>query len=187
MTKDKTEIEARLVALIRKGDRKAPEEVYRAYAGYLTGVCTRYLSDSMDVKDTLHDSFLKIIPALPSFEYRGSGSLRAWLTRIVMHESLKSLRRAYRFETLDDTADTIADPIDEPPLLGVTPEALHTMIRSLPVGYRTVLNLYLFEQKSHREIAQLLHIKEASSASQYHRAKAMLARSIRQYQSQNSR
>lgn len=186
MAKDKTEIEARLVALIRKGDPKAPEEVYRAYAGYLTGVCTRYLSDPMDVKDALHDSFLKIIPALPSFEYRGRGSLRAWLTRIVVHESLKSLRRAYRFETLDDTAEAFADPIDEPPLHGVPPEALHTMIRALPVGYRTVLNLYVFEQKTHREIASLLNIKEASSASQYHRAKAILARNIRQYQSQNT-
>ncbi len=186
MIKDKTDIEARLISLIRKGDAKAPEEIYRTYAGYLTGVCTRYLSDPMDVKDTLHDSFLKIIPALSSFEYRGPGSLRAWLTRIVVYESLKSLRQAYRFETLDDTVEEIADPIDEPPLHGVPPDALHAMIRNLPVGYRTVLNLYVFEQKSHREIARLLHIKEASSASQYHRAKAILARSIRQYQSQNS-
>lgn len=174
-----------MVSLIREGSRNAPEAVYRAYAGYLTGVCTRYLSDPMDVKDTLHDSFLKIFTSLSSFENRGKGSLRAWLTRIVVNEALKSLRHAYRFESLDQAVETIADPDDDPPLNGIPPEALYTMIRNLPVGYRTVLNLYVFERKSHREIAELLHIKEASSASQYHRAKALLARNIRQYQTRD--
>ena len=55
------------------------------------------------------------------------------------------------------------------------------LIRELPDGYRTVFNLYVIEQKSHKEIAALLNIKESSSASQLHRAKAMLAARIRQY------
>ena len=57
------------------------------------------------------------------------------------------------------------------------------MIRELPDGYRTIFNLYVIEEKSHREIAQLLGIKENSSASQLHRAKAMLAEKIRNYKS----
>ena len=57
------------------------------------------------------------------------------------------------------------------------------MIRQLPEGYRTVLNLYVFEERSHKEIAVLLGIKESSSASQFHRAKNILAKKIKEYKS----
>ena len=59
------------------------------------------------------------------------------------------------------------------------------MIRQLPDGYRTVFNLYAIEGKSHREIARLLGIKEASSASQLLRARRMLARKIEEYRRKN--
>ena len=58
---------------------------------------------------------------------------------------------------------------------------LAEMIKSLPDGYRTVFNLFVFEKKSHREIAGLLGIKEDSSASQFFRARAMLAKKIKDY------
>ena len=66
----------------------------------------------------------------------------------------------------------------------ITPEEIHSLIRKLPDGYRTVLNLYAIEGKSHREIANMLGIKEASSASQYHRARNMLAHMIHEYRQQ---
>ena len=47
-------------------------------------------------------------------------------------------------------------------------------IRMLPIGYRTVLNLYAIEGYSHREIGMMLDIEESTSRSQYTRAKAML-------------
>lgn len=55
------------------------------------------------------------------------------------------------------------------------------MIRKLPMGYRTVFNLYVFEEKSHKEIASLLNISESTSASQLHRAKAQLMQEIDSY------
>ena len=70
---------------------------------------------------------------------------------------------------------------DETDIEGIPLTALHAMIRDLPVGYRTILNLYVFEEKSHKEIAALLGIKENTSASQYHRAKNILAEKIRKY------
>ncbi len=55
------------------------------------------------------------------------------------------------------------------------------MIRALPDGYRTVFNLYAIEGKKHKEIAKMLGIKENSSASQYQRAKTLLALKIKEY------
>ncbi|MDE5690282.1 MAG: sigma-70 region 4 domain-containing protein, partial [Duncaniella sp.] len=58
---------------------------------------------------------------------------------------------------------------------------IHDFIRKLPDGYRIVFNLYAIEGKSHREIASMLGISESTSASQLHRAKALLASKIREY------
>ena len=168
------------------GDSSASKALYCAYARYLTGVCTRYLSNPDDVKDVLHDSFLHIFDSMNSFEYRGLGSLKAWLTKIVINESLQFIRRTYRSEILNHSLETEVFEDDEPPQMeGLSMEILHKLICELPPGYRTVFNLYVFEEKSHKEIATILNIKEASSASQYHRAKAMLAAKIKTIQSNN--
>ena len=108
------------------------------------------------------------------FSWRGEGSLKAWLTRIVVNDSLKFLRRK---KPLPLSA-TLTEPMDEeePAFDAVPLDVIQGMIRKLPDGYRTVFNLFVFEDKSHKEIASLLGIKENSSASQLFHAKAMLAR-----------
>ena len=70
---------------------------------------------------------------------------------------------------------------EEPPVEKIPPAELTKMIGELPDGYRLVLNMYVFEQLSHKEIALRLGIKESSSASQYLRAKKLLARKINDY------
>ncbi|MDE5812763.1 MAG: RNA polymerase sigma factor [Muribaculaceae bacterium] len=183
---EKRDSEAFLAQRIRNKDPLASKALYGAYAGYLTGVCTRYLSDPDDVKDVLHDSFLKIFGAMHSFEYKGPGSLKAWLTKIVVNESLRFIRDTYRHElvTLSEEIEMTA-AAEEPEIRTVPMEILHRMISELPTGYRTVFNLYVFEGRSHKDISALLNIKEASSASQFHRAKALLAARIKEYQSNN--
>jgi RNA polymerase sigma-70 factor (ECF subfamily) len=78
---------------------------------------------------------------------------------------------------------TMAEPMDEeePAFDAVPLDVIQGMIRKLPDGYRTVFNLFVFEDKSHKEIASMLGIKENSSASQLFHAKAMLARWIKDY------
>ena len=169
-----------IVKDILKGDLSAKKYLYCHYARYLTGVCARYISDNDDVREVLQESFLKIFSSIQLFDYRGQGCLKAWLARIVVNESLKFLKKEYRFEflPLSDENDMAEDETD---IEGIPLTALHAMIRDLPVGYRTILNLYVFEEKSHKEIAALLGIKENTSASQYHRAKNILAEKIRKY------
>lgn len=169
-----------IVKDILKGDLSAKKYLYCHYARYLTGVCARYISDNDDVREVLQESFLKIFSSIHLFDYRGQGCLKAWLARIVVNESLKFLKKEYRFEflPLSDENDMAEDETD---IEGIPLTALHAMIRDLPVGYRTILNLYVFEEKSHKEIAALLGIKENTSASQYHRAKNIIAEKIRKY------
>ncbi len=70
---------------------------------------------------------------------------------------------------------------------GISEEQLMAFIAELPDGCRTVFNLYVFEEKSHKEIAKMLHIKEHSSTSQLHRAKYLLAKRIKEYRNHEER
>ena len=174
--------EKRLVELLRNGDNGAMREFYTLYAEQLAGICSRYIIDADDMKDVFQESLIHIITHLSDFTYRGAGSLRAWASRIVVNESLRFLRDTKRHELLLSDQEVADEPeVDDPPISNVPPDELHRMVSQLPTGYRTVFNLYVFENKSHQEIASLLGIKEKSSASQLSRAKNLLAKMIRQY------
>ena len=171
--------ERELLRLVRSGDSSGARALYERYAGYLTAVCSRYVPDRAAVKDILQDAFIAVFSRIGDFEYRGEGSLRAWMTRIVVNGALKSLRGSGRFNYVEELPDREEEELDTLPQ--IPPGVLAEMIKALPDGYRTVFNLFVFEKKSHKEIAQLLGIKENSSASQFFRARAMLARQIKEY------
>ena len=171
--------ERELLRLVRSGDPTGTRALYERYVGYLTAVCSRYVPDRAAVKDILQDAFISIFTRIADFEFRGEGSLRAWMTRIVVNAALKSLRGSGRLSYVEELPDREQEDLETLPQ--VPPAILADMIKALPVGYRTVFNLFVFEKKSHKEIAELLGIKENSSASQFFRARALLARQIKEY------
>lgn len=169
------------------GDNTATEWIYRKHVRYLSALCSRYITEDEDIKDVLQESFIKIFTSLDSFKYRGEGSLKAWITKITLNETLKFVRNNSRLpiDSIDDKDTNIADG-DSMETEDIPTDVLHQFIRELPDGYRTVFNLYAIDDKSHKEIAQLLGIKENTSASQLHKAKSMLAQKIKHYRTINS-
>ena len=178
----KSNREEQLVERIRDGENQALRDFYALYSESLTAVCSRYIVNEEDLKDVFQEALIQIFTHIRQFSYRGDGSLGAWATKIVVNESLRFLKRSkiQEFASLD--WDVTDEPEDEdPPVSNVPPDVLHRMICELPTGYRTVFNLYVFEDKSHKEIAELLGIKKDTSASQLSRAKNLLAKKIREY------
>ena len=169
------------------GDNTAIEWIYRKHVRYLSALCSRYITEDEDIKDVLQESFIKIFTSLDSFKYRGEGALKAWMAKITLNETLKFVRNNSRLpiDSIDDKDMNIADG-DSMETEDIPTDVLHQFIRELPDGYRTVFNLYVIDDKSHKEIAQLLGIKENTSASQLHKAKSMLARKIKHYRTINS-
>ncbi len=170
-----------------QGDEAAMEWIYRRYVRYLSALCSRYITSDDDIKDVLQESFLRIFSSLGEFKYRGEGSLKAWMAKITLNETLKFIRGNNRLNIVDIDCET-KEIVDESSMETneIPTETLHRFIRELPEGYRTVFNLYVIDDKSHKEIASLLGIKENTSASQLHKAKAMLAQRINQYRTINS-
>ena len=169
---------------IRKGDNRAMRHFYAQYGGLLAAACSRYVNNDDDVKDLMQDAMVNIIQNIDNFTYKGKGSLRAWATRIVVNQALNFVKSQKRFH--DTFADkdlgnlSLADN-EEPDISDVPAEVIHRLISQLPDGYRTVFNLFAIEGKSHKEIAALLGIKADTSASQFFRAKNILAKHIENY------
>lgn len=186
MCRSNTENEENLLHLIQQGDEQAMYALYSRYVRYLTAVCSRYICCDEDVKDVLQEAFLKIFASVGSFEYRGAGSLKGWMTKIVLNETMKFVKRNARLDFVELEGEKMEISDDVPDTSDVPLSAIHSMIRELPDGYRLIFNLYVIEEKSHREIAELLGIKESTSASQLHRAKALLADKIKKYRMFNS-
>lgn len=174
--------EQQLLKNLKEGDKNAPKALYDKFVGSLAAVCSRYIVDDDDVKDVLQESFIKIFTQINTFTFHGEGSLKAWMTRIVVNMSINFIKASGKLNLIrdDGTAMKAADE-EEPDADGVPPDVLQEMIKSLPDGYRAVLNLYVFENKSHKEIATLLNIKPTSSASQLFHAKAIMAKKIKEY------
>ncbi len=152
----------------------AQDALYQRFSPRMFGVCYRFARNRQDAEDMLQEGFIKVYTQIGQF--RNEGSLEGWIRRIIVHTCINILKRNRKFaETLD-----IADVTEQ---IRVKEEAAGSYfevrqivetIRTLPLGYRTVLNLYAIEGYSHKEIGAMLDIGESTSRSQYTRAKAML-------------
>ena len=106
-----------------KGDNLARKQLYERYAGQLMAVCVRYTGDREVAQDVLHDGFLNIFRSFSQFTYKGEGSLKAWLTRIMVNEALGYLRKKAStnqeviVEELPDVIDGDEDDFEQIPQL----------------------------------------------------------------------
>ena len=174
--------EQRLAEQIRRGDNAAMRVFCSLYVPHLKAVCARYIVNQEDVRDVLQEILISIITHISDFRYRGTGSLQAWSMRIAVNESLNFIRKNRHHELAllkQDTDDIVEE--EDPPIEDIPPEVIQQMVKQLPTGYRTVFNLYVFEDKSHQEIAQLLGISVNTSTSQLYKAKNLLAQMIQTY------
>ncbi len=164
------------------GESAALRELYETLAPRLLFTSRRYVG-SVVAEDILHDAFISIISSLGQFRYRGEGSLRAWSERIVINTAIKYLRKEGRISTyqIDESFNNLVDEPTQEQTTAVPMATLTRFIEELPDGYRAVFNLFCVEKYSHKEIAQMLGIKERTSSSQLHKAKTHLANKINEY------
>lgn len=169
------EEESVLIAECIAGNRKAQESLYKKFAAKMYAICIRYAGNADDAKDVLQDGFLKVFRYLKT--YRGEGSFEGWIRRIIIFTCVNQLRLKSKLtnEKIEDVAieDTHLTGYDK-----IAMQDLMNMIGRLSDGYRTVLNLYLVEGYTHKEIGDMLGISEGTSKSQLARAKSILQKQI---------
>lgn len=156
-----------------QGNAEAQRTLYERFSPKMLAVCYRYAHNREDAEDMLQEAFIKVFSQLHTFENRGS--LEGWIRRIFVHTCINILKKNKRFnESVDLIHATSLQTREESIPSIIQAKEVVECIRMLPVGYRTVLNLYAIEGFSHKEVGQMLEIEESTSRSQYTRAKAML-------------
>ena len=173
------ETELQLLQSIKDHDGQAMRRLYDRYAGHALAIALRYVGSHEDARDVVQDSFVKILTSVSRFNYRGEGTLKAWVGRIVCNRAIDYVQSRQQMTFVSDVPDDTADP--PPDVEQIAPDVLTRLIGQLPSGYRLVLNMYVFEELPHKTIAQRLGISESTSASQLNRAKKRLAQLIRNY------
>ncbi len=163
-----------LIATCLKGDRVAQKRLYEHFKDKMFVLCLRYADSREDAKDILQEGFIKLFRDLHQF--KGLGSFEGWARKVFLNVALQHLKKkkAVFFEPEGGQWDRLLLPQEEEPFdEDLVKNILHLMQR-MPTGFRTVLNLYVMEEHSHQEIADILGISVGTSKSQLLRAKVYL-------------
>src|SRR6187431_1639856 len=151
----------------------AQRELYNRYSPRMLSVCYRFAQNREDAEDMLQEGFIKVFGQIHTFQNKGA--FEGWIRRIIVHTCINNLKKNKKFnESVDLIHATTIQVREESVPSIVQAKQVVECIRLLPIGYRTVLNLYAIEGYSHKEIAEVLDIEESTSRSQYTRAKQML-------------
>jgi len=164
-----------LIAGCKRKDTWARKKLYELYAPAMLGICVRYVNEKETARDILQEGFIKVFTKIDS--YSGAGSFEGWMRKIFITSALEYLRstRAFRLSVSLDGYDETIENLDVNDIVEqLSANEILQCVNELPAGFKTVFNLYAVEGYSHTEIAQMLNIKEASSRSQYARARQLL-------------
>ena len=169
-----------LAKLCARGDEKARKELYTRYAAGLYALCIRYVGDREFARDLMHDAMIKIFDTIE--KYKPTGSLKSWCSRVTVNMVIDCLRRSRKLETvsIDQTQEKIPEPQKEE-ILKIPKSELMRMVGELPETKRVIFNLFCVEGYSHKDIAEMLNIKEKTSSSLLFKARAQLAENVRDY------
>ena len=151
----------------------AQRELYNRFSGLMFAICFRYANTKEDAEDMLQDGFVKIFTRIITYENKGN--FQGWMKKIMVNTCINHLQKNRKFseiinietqQNLEFKEESISSK-----LLG---KQVMQCLLMMPIGYRTVINLYAIEGYNHKEIGDMLNISEATSRSQYVRGKAVL-------------
>jgi len=169
--------ERKLIQDCLDGKPLAQQRLFKKFYGFVMAICLRYSCDKDEAKEILQESFIKVFKSLHSFKYEGG--LSNWMKRIVVNTAIDKFRSRHA-ESDKVRMDEKMVIFDENDVVSkMNRDDLLACIKELPVGYRTVFNLYVIEGYTHKDIAERLGISEGTSKSQLFKAKQMLQQMIR--------
>ncbi len=156
-----------------KGKRRAQNKLYQHYASGMLGVCLRYSRNLHEAEDILQDGFIKVFRNMNKL--RNIDYLQSWIKTIMINTAITHLNKnKIRFDQINENNAGIEEDESDYTIAQVEPELLLKLIQQLPEGYRIVLNLYVFEELKHKEIAEKLQISVNTSKSQLSKARKFL-------------
>jgi len=171
------EIHREIIELCKAGNSKAQRQLYLLYSRAMFGICYRMMNNREEAEDMLQESFIEAFMNLGTFRYESA--FGSWLKRITVNKCINALKKKKALLVPAEDIPDIAGGDSEEDLPVLKVEHITKAMCDLPEGYRVVFSLYLLEGYDHAEISQILGISEATSKSQYSRAKKRMKELIK--------
>lgn len=166
--------EQKLIKACINGELLAQKKLYNLYASKFFAVALRYSKNREEAEDILQDAFIKIFDNLQQFQFKGS--FEGWMRRIVVNTAIEYYRKSLiGFKDAVEFESIVVQDFD---IQTYDYEQLVNLIQELPIGYRTIFNLYAIEGYTHIQIAEILNISEGTSKSQFSRARSILKEKV---------
>ena len=161
------------------GDRKCQQKIYEMHYGKMFGVCIRYTKDKEDALDVLQDGFIKVFANIKKFG--NTGSFEGWLRKIMVNTAIDFYRKNKKMitypnsEYVEANAEDVTEETNhDEEYLNISPDEIMAAVQQLSPAYRTVFNMYVMDEFTHKEIAEQLGINEGTSKSNFAKAKMNL-------------
>ena len=168
-----------LVERCKANDRKAQMQLYRMYCEGMFCVAMRYVKNGDDAEDVLQDAFIKAFQKLN--QYKGEVSFGAWLKRIVINKCLDHIKsKKIQFDEIKENTLHIVEDDDWSVENEISVKEVKLAMEQLPDKYKYVVQLFLMEGYDHREISQILELKEATCRTRLLRGKGYLKELLKQ-------
>ena len=162
-----------------RGDRDSQQLLYKATYGKMLGVCMRYAKDSDEAKDFLHDGFIKVFEKIKYFKH--TGSIEGWIRRIIVNNTIDCIRKQNKMKfntnsdhTILNLTDNSTDDLEKLGKINIDAARIIELIQELSPAYKTVFNLYVIEEYTHKEIAEMLNVSIGTSKSNLAKAKGKI-------------
>ena len=164
-----------LIILCKKQDAKAQGELYTRYSGTMFSICLRYSPNYVEAEDNLQDAFITIFKKVEQF--KDKGSFEGWMKRVTVNTVLQKYRKQRVFDIAreDQIEGEVDETVDDE---GIPLDFLLKIIQELPDRYRLVFSMYVMDDYSHKEIAEMLGISDGTSKSNLARARSILRTKI---------
>ncbi len=174
---DENDLNSIITACINR-NKQAERVLLKMHFGFAKSVVQRYASNNEEVEEMINDGFLKMFTNLP--KYDNAYPFMAWLRTIMVNTAIDYYRKhkKYNLETDMENMDFVLP--DEDIISKISAKEILKLVQSLTPGYRMVFTLYVIEGYNHREIADLLGIKEGTSKSNLQDARKKLQLMIKE-------
>jgi RNA polymerase sigma factor (sigma-70 family) len=172
-----------IIELCKKSDRRAQEQLFRHFYGKMLAVCLRYIQDRDSAQEVLQEGFIKVFDNIKGYDSKGS--FEGWVRRIMANSAIDAIRKVRKDTKISDDVNDFKflpeeDEGEEWDITTLKAETAMEAIQQLSPAYRTVFNLYVLEEYTHREIAEKLGISEGTSKSNLAKAKMNLQNILKQ-------
>ena len=140
--------------------RDAQRQVYELMAPKLYRTCKRYLKKEEEIEEALADAFYTIFTKLD--QLKEWAAFEAWSRKITVNHCLATIKKKTNFNLYLDDVKLLSQPFTDE-VTELEEEDLLNLLNQLPVGCKTIFNLFVIEGYAHNEIATMLKISEGTS------------------------